>query len=395
MVPPPPTVYRQTLVERLGIDRYISEPTHMILRHIERWPLRSLLTTVGIALSGAILVVAFFMFDAIDEMVDSSYYRINRQDATVSFYEPRSMKSIFEVAHWPGVRRAEAVREAPVRLHHAQISQRVAIYGVDEHANLKRLLDAKDRPITVPPEGIVVSDKLAELLGVNRGDEIGVDILEGKRRKTVVPVTGVVSDYIGISAYMNLNALNRLTGEAAGISGAQVLLDSNQTSAFFAALKRTPATGIVTLRAPAIQAFRDTMARSMLIVISFYVGFGAVISFGVIYNTARIALSERSRELASLRVLGFTKGEVAYILLGELAAFVVAALPFGGGFGYGLAWVLSSAMETKLFRIPFIVERATFGTAALILLGSAALSLIAVARRVSHLDLLAALKAPE
>jgi putative ABC transport system permease protein len=353
------------------------------------------LTTIGIALSGAILVVAFFMFDAIDEMVDSSYYRINRQDATVSFYEPRSMKSIFEVAHWPGVRRAEAVREAPVRLHHAQISQRVSIYGVDEHANLKRLLDAQDRPITVPPEGIVVSDKLAELLGVNRGDEIGVDILEGKRRKTIVPVTGVVSDYIGISAYMNLNALNRLTGEAAGISGAQVLLDSNQTSAFFAALKRTPATGIVTLRAPAIQAFRDTMPRSMLIVISFYVGFGAVISFGVIYNTARIALSERSRELASLRVLGFTKGEVAYILLGELAVFVVAALPFGGGFGYGLAWVLSSAMETKLFRIPFIVERATFGTAALILLGSAALSLIAVARRVSHLDLLAALKAPE
>ena len=395
MVPPPPTIYRQTLIERLGLDRYISEPTHMILRHIERWPLRSFLTTLGIALSGAILIVAFFMFDAIDEMVDSAYFRINRQDATVSFYEPRSMNSIFELAHWPGVRYAEAVRQAPVRLHHAQLVQRVVIYGMGERADLKRLLDASGRPIALPRYGIVLSEKLAELLGVERGDQIGVDILEGARRKTTVPVAAVVSEYIGVSAYMDLDALNRLIGGAVGVSGAQVLLDPKQESAFFAALKRTPATGIVTLRTSAIKAFRETLARSMLIVILFYVGFGAVISFGVVYNTARIALAERSREMASLRVLGFTKGEVAYILLGELAVFVILALPFGGVFGYGLAWFLSSAMETKLFRIPFIINPSTYGTAALILMASAALSLIAVGRRLSRIDLLAALKAPE
>lgn len=395
MGPPPPTTYRQTLVERLGLDRYISEPTHMIVRHIERWPLRSLLTTFGIAMSGAILIVAFFMFDAIEEMIDSTYFRINRQDATVTFYEPRSLQSIFDIAHFPGVLRAEAIRQVPVRLHRGHISQRVVIYGSGEQASLKRLLDTENREITVPPQGIVLSAKLAELLGVARGDEIAVDILEGARRKTTIPVAGIVSEYIGISAYMNLEAVNRLTGEAVGISGAQIMLDPNQMSAFFAALKHTPATGIVTLRAPAILAFRETLARSMLIVISFYVGFGAVIAFGVVYNTARIALSERARELASLRVLGFTKAEVAYILLGELTIFTIMALPFAGLFGYGLAWFMSSAMETKLFRIPFVVEPSTYGTAALILLGSAALSLLAVARRIDRLDLLAALKAPE
>jgi putative ABC transport system permease protein len=395
MVPPPPTTYRQTLIERLGLDRYISEPTHMIVRHIERWPVRSLLTVLGIALSGAVLVVAFFMFDAIDEMVDNTYFRINRQDATVVFYEPRSTSSIFEVAHWPGVRRAEPMRQTPARLHNAQMSQRVVIYGVDEQASLKRLLDTNGRPIVVPRQGIVLSDKLAELLGVRQGDQIAVDILEGARRKTSAVVASVVSEYIGISAYMNIDALNRITGEAVGISGAQVLLDPQETAAFFAALKRTPATGIVTLREPAIRAFQETLARSMLIVISFYVGFGAVIAFGVVYNTARIGLSERGRELASLRVLGFTKGEVAYILLGELAVLAIVALPFGGVFGYGLAWIMSSAMETKLFRIPFVVERATFGTAALILVASAILSLIAVVIRLNRLDLLAALKAPE
>ncbi|HEX3484934.1 MAG TPA: FtsX-like permease family protein [Micropepsaceae bacterium] len=395
MVPPPPTTYRQTLIERLGLDRYISEPTHMILRHIERWPLRSFFTVLGIALSGAILIVAFSMFDAIEEMVDSTYFRINRQDATVTFYEPRSLKSIFEVMHFSGVRQAEAIRQVPVRLHNGHISERVLIYGSIPGAHLKRLLDDRDREITVPPQGIVLSAKLAELLNVQRGDRIAIDILEGARRKTEATVADIVSEYIGVSAYMNLDALNRLTGEAAGISGAQVLLDSNQTSAFFAALRRTPATGIVTLRAPAIQAFRNTLARSMLIVISFYVGFGAVIAFGVVYNTARIALSERDREFASLRVLGFTTGEVAYILLGELTLFTLAALPFAALFGYGLSWFMSHAMETKLFRIPFILEPSTYGTAALILLASAAVSLIAVARRVTQLDLLTALKAPE
>lgn len=395
MVPPPPTIYRQTLIERFGLDRYISEPTHMILRHIERWPLRALLTTLGIALSGAILIVSFFMFDAIDEMVDSAYFRINRQDATVSFYEPRSMNSIFELAHWPGIRYAEAIRQAPARLHYAQVAQRVVIYGMDEKADLKRLLDVSGRPIDVPPYGIVLSDKLAELLNVKKGDQIVVDILEGARRTITVPVASVVSEYIGVSAYMNLDALNRLVGGAVGISGAEILLDPNAQSAFFATLKRTPATGIVTLRASAIQAFRDTLAQSMLIVISFYVGFGAVISFGVVYNTARISLSERSREMASLRVLGFTKGEVAYILLGELAVFMLLALPVGGVFGYGLAWLISSEMETKLFRIPFIIDRSTYGTAALILIASAGLSLIAVERRLAQLDLLAAMKAPE
>jgi putative ABC transport system permease protein len=395
MLPPPPTKYRQTLIERLRLDRFISEPTHMILRHIERWPLRSLLTVFGIATSGAILVMAFFMFDAIEEMIDSTYFRINRQDATVTFYEPRSLKSIFDVAHFPGVLRAEAIRQVPVRLHHGHISQRVVIYAAAEGASLKRLLDSADREISVPQQGIVLSAKLAELLNVQQGEMIDVDILEGARRKTAIPITGITSEYIGVSAYMNLAALNRLTGEAESISGAHVLLDPTRITAFFAALKRTPATGIVTLRSSAIDAFRETLARSMLIVISFYVGFGAVIAFGVIYNTARIALSERGRELASLRVLGFTKAEVAYILLGELAVLTIAALPFAALFGYGLTRFMSSAMETKLFRIPFVVEASTYGTAALIVLGSAAISLTAVAHRISRLDLLAALKAPE
>ncbi len=395
MIPPAPTNYRSGILDRLNLTRFLSEPTRMIFRHIGRWPLRSLLTAFGISLAAAVLIAAFFMFDAIEEMVDSTYFRINRQDATVTFYEPRSMKSAFDVAHLPGVREVEPIRQVSVRLHHGHLVQRVQIYGSGTEARLKRLLDSNDRPITVPAEGIVLSSKLAELLDMHRGEVVAVDILEGARRKTEVPVSGIVSEYIGVSAYMNINALNRLTGEAESISGAHVLLDTNRTAEFFAALKNNPSTGIVTLRSSAIRAFRETMARSMLIVISFYVGFGAVISFGICYNTARIAISERGRELASLRVLGFTKIEAGYILLGELVVLVLLALPFGAIFGYGLSWFMSSRMETKLFRVPFIIQPSTYGTALVILIVSAAISLIAAAIRVGRIDLLSALKAPE
>jgi putative ABC transport system permease protein len=395
MIASPPTHYRETLIEKLGLDRFMSEPTHMIFRHIERWPLRSLLTTIGIAASGGILLMSFFMFDAIDEMVDSAYFRINRQDATVQFFEPRSDKAVFEIARWPGVRKAEAVRQVPARLHRAQASQRVGIVGLSAGHSLTRLLDKSGQPIVMPPQGIVLSDKLAELLNVQRGDTIDVEILQGSRQTTSVAVAQVAAEYIGTSAYMAIDALNRLAGDESGISGAQLLIDPAQQSDFFAALQRTPGVGIVTSRTLAITAFRETLARSMLIVIFFYVGFGSVIAFGVVYNTARIALSERGRELASLRVLGFTKAEVAYILLGELAILILLALPLAGVFGYMLTWYLSSAMETKLFRVPFALENSTFGVGALIMLASTVLSLVAVARRVFKLDLIAVLKARE
>jgi putative ABC transport system permease protein len=396
MVPAPPTAYRETFFERWNIHRHISEPTHIIVRHIQRWPLRSGLTALGVAFSGALLVGSLFAFDSIDEMLDSVYFRLNRQDATVKFFEPRSTAAVFEIARWPGVRRAEPIREVPVRLRAGHLAERVTISGVSPKAILKNLIDAEGNAFAIPGHGIVLSEKLAELLGgVQRGDSIQIEILEGARRKREIGIASIVSELIGVSAYMDVNALNRLTGEGPAVTGAMLLLDPAETTRFFGQVKATPATGIVTLRAPAIRTFRETLAQNMFVMISFYVGFGAVIAFGVVYNSARIALSERSRELASLRVLGFTKAEVAYILVGELAILVLLALAPAAVLGYGLAWTWSAGMDTELFRIPLIIERSTYGAAAVVLLVSAAASLAAVAWRVTRLDLIAVLKARE
>jgi putative ABC transport system permease protein len=382
-------------VERLRLDQIISEPSHMIVRHIERWPLRSALTALGVSLAGALLIGSLYVFDSVDGIIESFYFRDNRQDAIVDFFEPRSARSLYEIRHWPGVLLAEPQREVPVRLRSGHLTERVAIYGVAQGTTLRRFIDADGRAFDIPAQGLVLSDKLAELLDLSRGDPVTVEILEGERRTTELMVTDVMSELIGVSAYMDMQALNRLSGEGPAISGARLSLDDAQRGAFLAAIKEAPAVGMVVFRGPAIRSFRQLLAENLYIVITFYTAFGAIVAFGVIYNTARIGLSERGRELASLRVLGFTKAEASYILIGELAVLILLALPLGGLLGTLLAWTMSSAMETKLFRVPLIIDRSTYGFAALVLLASALVSLTTVARRVARFDLVAVLKARE
>ncbi len=395
MLPPAPPVYRRTMIERLHLGRFVSMPTQMIVRHIERWPLRAFFTSFGVAMAVTLLVGLFFFFDAIDEMVDSYYFFINRQDAVIGLLDQRSERARFEIARLPGVRAVEPVSEVPARLTHGHLSQRLSITGLQTGATFRAFRDADGRAFTLPRDGIVLSDKLANLLDLRAGGRVQVSILEGARRWAQLPVVAVAAEDIGLSAYMDRSALGYLTGQSGSITALQVLTDAAAQAALMDRLKTFPAVGSISTRAEAITSLRDMMARSMTIVIDFYIALGAIIAFGVIYNAARIALSERGRELASLRVLGFTQGEVTYILLGELALLVIAALPAGCVMGYGLAALLSQAMETKLFRVPFVVAHSTYGTAMAIALASAVASAAAVAWRINRLDLIAVLKTRE
>jgi putative ABC transport system permease protein len=391
MVPKPPPSYRPTVLDRLGVTRGLSVPGQLILRDILRWPLRAGLTTTGIALSGGLLVMTFFFFDAIERMTELYFFDTQRQDATLLFVEPRDSAVLYDAARLPAVVSAEGFRAVPVILRHGQLSKRVGMPS----AVLSRLLDASSKPIVPPPEGLVLSTKLADILKAKAGDRIIVEAKEGRRPVGTLPLVAIADEYVGLSAYMDRDALNRFMGEASAVSGVHFRLDRAKFDAFFVAAKKTPITAGLLLKTRAVQSFQETFAQSLWTIIAFYVGFGSVITFGVVYNSARIALSERGRELASLRVLGFTKGEVTYILLGELAVLTLWSLPLGALFGYGLSAFMSAAMETELFRIPLYVKASTFGIAAAIVLGAAAFSTWAVARRVSNLNLIAVLKTRE
>jgi putative ABC transport system permease protein len=395
MRPEAPARYRATFLERLGLKRFLSQPGRMILRQLERRPVRSLLSALGIALAAAIMVAGRFSLDSIDYIIDFQFHAAQREDVSVGFIEAKPGGAFHEAEHLPGVRRAEPFRAVAARLRHGHRSRRVAITGLSRDADLHRVLDRSWKRIDLPAEGLVLSDKLAEILEVRRGETLTVELLEGRRDVREVAVAGIVEEFLGTSAYMEIHALNRLMREGPRISGAFLMVDANDLDALHKRLKKTPAVAGVLIRRAALASFEETIAENLAIFTAFNVLFAGVIAFGVVYNSARIALSERGRELATLRVLGLTRAEISYILLGELAVLTALGVPVGLVLGYLLAGWAVAAFETELYRFPLIIDSATYGFAAATVLVSAVVSGLIVRRRLDRLDLVAVLKSRE
>lgn len=395
MQPEPPPIYRPTVIERLGLQRYFSQPVRIILRNLERRPLRALLSVLTMSLGGAILVVSGGQEDAIRHMIDTQFAVVQREDVAVAFIEPRGLAALYEVARLPGVMRAEPFREVPATLRFGYRTYDAAVMGLNRASELRQLVDRHQRVMPLPEEGVVLTAQLAKTLKVRRGDFLTVEVKEGARPVRVVPVVDLLDELTGVSAYMSLPALNRLMREGPLISGAFAEVDDREAEALYLRLKRTPGVTAIAVKRAALASFEDTFARYLRIFRAIQILFGVIIASGVTYNGARIALSERSRELASLRVIGLTRAEVSLILLGELAILTVAAIPVGGLIGYGMAALIALAYQTDLFRIPLVVHPATFAFAAIVIVVSAALSALVVRRKVDQLDLVAVLKTRE
>jgi putative ABC transport system permease protein len=395
MRPEPPAVYRPTLIERAGLQRWFDQPTRMVLRHIERKPGKSVLSVLGIAMAGAILMVGGFQKDAIDYMIDVQFGLAQREDLTVTFTEPTARKALFELARLPGVFRAEPFRAVPVELRAGHRTYRTAIRGFENRSELHRALSADLRPIELPPEGLLLTDHLGDKLGVKPGDWITVEVQEGAQPVRQVRVAGLVSEFIGIAAYMRLDALNRMMQEGPLVSGAFLAVDRNRQGQIFDALKARPRVAGTAIREVAIRTFYETMGETLLIFALVNTVLAGSIAFGVVYNSARITLSETGRELASLRVLGFTRGEVAYILIGELGVITLTAIPAGFFIGYEFCRLISENLTSDLYRVPLVIEPGTYGFSAAVVLGASVISALLMARNLYHLDLVAVLKTRE
>lgn len=393
MRPAPPTRYGTSLIERMLPRRMTDQPTRMILRHIGRWPLRSGLTVAGISAAVGLLIGSSFALDSMEFMMDVNFFQTERQNMTVIFEQPRHFDAIHAVEGLPGVLSVEPFRAVGVRMIHGPREKRVSITGLVQDPQISRVLDANQRPVQLPEAGVLLSDYLAKILDVDEGDTITIEVLEGRRPTLFVPVTRIVETYIGLSAYMQLPALNTVMQEGRSVSGAYILNDTAYQDELYRELKDTPAVAGVTLQRKALQTFRETVDENFSTTVIFNVVFAALIAIGVVYNAARISLAERARELASLRVLGFSRGEVAYILLGELALLTMLALLPGCLFGFGLAHLVGElGLETELYRIPIIIAPSTYGTAILVVLAASFVSSLIVGRRVARLDLISVLK---
>ncbi len=409
MSPPLPTHYAHLGIEKFQLIKHLSQLTIMAIRHIIRWPVRSGLTVLGIAMSGALLITALFSLDSIEFMIDTIYFQADRQDATLNFTQKRPVKVLQEVEHLPGVLAVEPYRSVAVRLRNGHYHRKLAIIGKPPRADLSRVLDRDQRPVELPQSGLLLSERVAKLLHVSRGDMVDVEILDdsrgqgaldatsiGTRRSTRrLPIAGVIQSFLGLAVYMDLRELNEMLDEAPVISGVHMAIDKAETSALFKAIKGLPAVSAIALQGASLAKFRETLETNLTIMTSVYVVLSIIIAFGVVYNSARIQLSERAREFASLRVLGFTKGEVSHVLLLELAMLVFAAIPLAWLIGYGFAWATVQGFESDLYSLPFIIKLDTYAISALVVLAAATVSALIVRRRIDRLDMIKVLKTRE
>jgi putative ABC transport system permease protein len=391
MQPPAPPHFRR-LLPPVMTRKLLSQPTVMMVRNITRRPVRAALTTFGMAVSTGILIVSLFIGGVMEELVDITYFRADRQDATVSFVEKRPQNAVFDVARLPGVIAAEPYRAIPVRIRNENVERRVIISGRPRNADLSRVIDVTLQPVVLPESGLAISDWLARILGVGVGDLVEVDLLEGERRTVKLPVTARVEDYFGINGMMDDQALARLLREAPAVNSVHLSFDDSRLDALYNALKRMPTVSGIALQRASLASFREAIAVIVTTMAGIYTGLAAVIAFGVVYNSARISLSERARELASLRVLGFTRIEAFRILVLEMAILTLVAQPPGWAIGYGLAWFMNVNLAGELMRTPMAVEPITYVLASAIVVIAAVLSAFVVRRRINRLDLIAVLK---
>ncbi|MFT7629694.1 MAG: putative ABC transport system permease protein [Mariniblastus sp.] len=395
MRPEPPPTFRPTILEKILPTQLLPAALRMVIRNVQRKPFKSAASSIGIAMSVAVLIVGAFSLDSLDYLIDFQFRKAQRQDLTVGFIEPATASVVYELSNLDGVLDSETMRVVPSRMHFQHRSRRIGITGLEPDADLFRLLNAKEQVVQIPEHGVMLNSKVAEVLGCQKGDLVRVEILEAERPTVEMEVTAIVDEFGGMNAYMEKSRVHEMLNESAVASGAFLKVDANRLDDIYQELESRPGIGSVSIKNAAIKSFMETIADNMLTMRAFNIMFAIVIAIGVVYNSAQISLSEQSRDLATMRVIGFTRQEVSMVLLGEIGLFTVLAIPLGCAIGYGLAWALIQGLATENYRIPLVIDNSTFAFACSIVLAATFCSGLIVQRRISDLDLVSALKTRE
>ena len=392
MRPEPPPSFRPQILEKIIPARLLPPALRMVLRNVQRKPVKSAASVFGIAMSVAVLIVGAFSLDALDYLVEFQYRKAQRQDLTVGFVEPTSSSVAHEIRQLEGVLASEPIRGLAARIHHGHRSRRTGISGLTENAQLFRLLNSREAVVQVPQSGIMLNTKLAGVLDCRLGDRIQVEVLEGQQPWVEVEVTALVDEFGGLNAYMSKAQVHHIMQESDVATGAFLKVDSGRLDEIYQQLESRPGVAVVSIKDASIASFMETVAENINTIRIFNISFAVVIAIGVVYNSARISVSEQSRDLATMRVMGFSEAEVSSVLLGEITLFTLLALPLGCLVGGGLAWFLIMGLATENYRIPLVINQSTFAFACAVVLAATLVSGLLVQRKLARLDLVSALK---
>jgi putative ABC transport system permease protein len=395
MQPPAPPMFRRSLLDRLMARARLRQTTIMVLRSVVRWPVRSFLTATGLGAATAAVIASGFMFGALNHIIDLAFNQAFRQDAMILFTSDVPETALPDVARLPGVMQVEPQQFHSATLRNGPREKRVALEARPGDATLSRVIGADGRPITPPPGGLLLSTRLAEQLEIGIGDSVEVEFMTGRRETHEMVVTGLVEQFLGLGAYADIDFLDAQFRRSPRMSVANVLVDETELPALHAALQETPALSGLILMNENRRSFEETISQNVIVVNMIYAGIAVLITVGVAYNGARIQLSERARELASLRILGFSRAEVSSVLVGETMLLAVLAQPLGWLMGAWIATALSNSFSSDLYAIPLVLEPAIFARASLIVLAASFVSVMLVRRRIDRMDLVAVMKTRE
>lgn len=369
------------------------QTTMMIVRSIIRWPGRAAITLFGVSASVGVLVMSYFMFDAVDRLADSVFQQANRQHVTLLLAQAQTEQAVQDALSLPGVMHAEGAYAVPVRAVNGHHNRLTALQGHFPGAEMARLVDDAGRVVVPPHEGVILPEMLARALDIQVGQNLRLELLAAPRSVLTVPVTEIISQGMGQEAHIQAATLFAAMDSAPQVNMIHLAVQQDRMEDLNTAIKTTPAIAGLMDWAEVRRQFDATLSDNLLTMVGIYTVIGVLIAIGVVYNAARIQLSERSYELASLRVLGFSRAEVGYVLVGEIMLLTTLAIPLGWGAGYWLAVGLVDAMSTDMVQIPFHITRRTFALAALAVFLAALGSVLMVRRRLDRVDLATALKA--
>ena len=395
MRPPAPAEFHQSWFDRSRFGRWLAQTTRIMLRNLSRSKLKSAMTITGIGLSASLLLLGSYQFNAVSHMIDLQYRKVLKMDVHVTFVEPTSARVSAELRAIPGVEYVEGYRSVPVRLRNASLSERSSILGLPQDPQLRGLIDANGQPLSLPDQGLFMTTFLADQLQLDVGDPVQVDILEGQRRSLDIVLAGVIDEPMGLSAYMQRDALNALMREGPALSGAWLMTDAELRPEIYDRLWEAARVAGIGLISQAEDGLREYMDDTVLIMMSVLLLLAGSITFALVYNNARIAFAERARELATLRVLGFTRGQVGWVLIGEIALLTLLAIPVGWLLGTFFSWLLSLAFSMDMLRVPFHITHQTYAFAAAGVILASSLSVLMIVRRLKKLDMVSALKSIE
>lgn len=395
MQPPAPPAFRHTMADRWMARLALHQTSIMVLRSLIRWPLRSALTALGLGAATAAVIASGFMFGALERIIDLAFNQSYRQDAMILFTGDIPQTALIDIGRLPGVMQTEPQQFHAATLIHGAREKRVSIEARPPDTELSQIIDTAGHPVTAPPGGILLSDRLARQLNLHVGETVEVQFHTGRRESHDMIVSGLVAQYFGLGAYVDIDTIDRLVRRSAQMTVANVQLNPQATVDLHAALQDMPVSAGLIEMTKNRQSFQDTIRENVVVVNTVYLVIAVLIAVGVTYNAARILMSERARELASLRIMGFSRAEASLVLVGETMLIAVIAQPLGWALGAWIAWALSRGFTSDLYAIPLVLEPANFAWASLVVLAASLASVLIVRRQIDRMDLVRVLKTRE